>query len=261
MNYTQASKDVKVINTTFDKYLFIKYNTSRPLGLICLFNENKEARVISSFQQKTMELSIEDFHGFQPFNKGNPLKVKDNEQIVSLTSTDNLMITTVPLPPIYDRFHKVSQCTLLMKKQYYITVIDLSNCPKTNTLEIKAFGVVFESEVMNKKPGMIDIYDEYLEMFKGMNKGVLLTYVESTDIHEKEMNLDELTPFFSTREKVFRPPRRPPNNIFYIESKMVKLDKYNIPFLFPIPYKDESQYSVGFYITPDRNKIHIIEVC
>ncbi|ELP85794.1 hypothetical protein EIN_281650 [Entamoeba invadens IP1] len=256
LSYTTPSKDVKVVNISFDKYLFVKYNTSRPFGVICLFNEQKQCKVISNFTEKKSEISLEEYYYYEPNGRGNALKVKEGEQIVSLTTDRNDIITVGTLPPLYDRFHKVSLSNsfLIGKKEYYITVVDLGTVDKSKpVLETKAFGVILETELKEKKPGMVDLFDDYLDLFRQINRGVLILYVASTNVPVDVFRTN-------TRETVTKPTKAPPGGIMYIESKILKIEKYNIPFLFPVPYREDRNYSVTFFTSPFEDKFHIIDV-
>ncbi|BFU19661.1 Hypothetical protein EHI5A_062490 [Entamoeba histolytica KU27] len=256
ISYTCPPKDVKVVNLSFDKYIFIKYSTSKPLGIICLFNEQKQARVVSSFTCKTEELSLEEYFYYQPEGKGNGLKVKDGDQVLSMTSQSNQLITVTPLLPLFDRFHKVSQTSpiLIGKREYYMTVLDLTTISKSDQPhELRAFGVIFETEITQKKPGMIDVYDGYLEMFRQINRGVIISYVASFNYTPSI-----LIPI--TREVITKPFHPPNNGIMYFESKLLKIDKYHIPHLFPIPYLSDESYSIAFYYNEAQDRCHIIDV-
>ncbi|KAL7715271.1 Uncharacterized protein QTN25_007197 [Entamoeba marina] len=256
INMTSPTKDVKVVHISFDKYLFVKYTTTRPLGVICMFPESKPANVINSYTYKTAELGVDEYHYFQPNNRGQPLRVKDGDQVLSLTENDNQIITISPLPPIFDDFHKVIQVNSWLngKKQYYMTVVDLSTVKKESSVEIKAFGVMFESDLKGKTPGSVDLYDDYLDLFRQINKGVVISFVESIDM-SKSLTLNQ------TREIVVKPESSTSRDVFYVESKTLKLPKFNIPYLFPVPYKDQNEpYCVAFYVTQTRDTCHVIEV-
>ncbi|KAL7714448.1 hypothetical protein QTN25_007972 [Entamoeba marina] len=112
----------------------------------------------------------------------------------------------------------------------YIETLHKERCKEV--VEIKVFGVMFESDLKGKTPASVNLYEDYLDLFRQINKGVVISFVESTDMSES-LTLNQ------TRENVVK--LESSHNVFYVESKTLKLPKFNIPHLFPISYEDHNE--------------------
>lgn len=254
LNASVPSKDVKVLNVNFEKYLFLRYTASRPFPVICVLNEGKiPAKVVCQYQQETAQLSLEEYFFYQPLPRAAGVRVKDGETVLALSPTSSRAITVEPLPPVLDRFHRIVSPipSLTGKRPSYMTVVDLRDWLTNGLIELKAFGVIFEGAVQEKIPGGFDVYDDYLDKLRKLSCGVVVLYVESAPITDLILN--------QTKETVVKPPVCP-QGVFFVESKALQVEKLNVPFMFPIKWRPDPQYLVAFFTSSNRSVCHVIRV-
>ncbi|KAL7712598.1 Uncharacterized protein QTN25_009775 [Entamoeba marina] len=218
----------------------------------------KKANVISVFNELEEEITYEDCEiGYQPFGKGNLLRsLKKNDTILSLTPNTNTLIQ--PVTKHCDRFEIFSIPSmfplLLNPTEYYVTVFDLTHVRKSGALKqpLNLFGISVQPNFLDKKPGMFVELKETIQ-----KKRIAMTFVES---------IEDDDPKYTSHEVIDKPLTKPESGLFYITTTCLELPKYknHIPMMFPIEWKDDSEYSVYYTVKSDqhaqscRHRIHVI---
>ncbi|BFU21335.1 hypothetical protein EHI8A_052680 [Entamoeba histolytica HM-1:IMSS-B] len=218
----------------FDNYHIFKFKSIQKDEHICIINEGFPVKIHLCENKEQIIIPFEDNDKQLKLKGGNEVIIGFNDEIINIGKECSL--TFIDYSP-FCRIHMfdgiIDSKNSIFQHECFVTVFD-----KKKSVEPLMIG----GHVIQPGKDLLEIIN-----INSISKPLIVLTVESIETPTKSMDAYSM-------QTVFKPKIKE-GEYFYIDSTLTYTSE-GIPYMFPIPYKDESSYLI-YFIRPGYSNDYI----
>ncbi|EKE40592.1 hypothetical protein ENUP19_0305G0097 [Entamoeba nuttalli] len=218
----------------FDNYHIFKFKSIQKDEHICIINEGLPVKIHLCENKEQIIIPFEDNDKPLKLKGGNEVIIGFNEEIINIGKECSLtFIDYSPFCRIHIFNGIIDSKNIIFQHECFVTVFD-----KKKSVEPLMIG----NNVIQPGKELLEVIS-----INSISKPLIVLTVESIETPTKSMEAYSM-------QTVFKPKIKE-GEYFYIDSTLTYTSE-GIPYMFPIPYKDESSYLI-YFIRPGYSNDYI----